>query len=103
LTTFNLASGTGDREHLPAPARIEDVRALITTPAYSPLSNGLAEGFVHAFKRDYVNVHKLRDAGSVLAQHAAWIADYQPPGSISNSNCRRRGSSARVRVPNGIR
>jgi hypothetical protein len=67
------------------------------------LSNGLAEGFVHAFKRDYVNVHKLRDAGSVLAQHAAWIADYQPPGSISNSNCRRRGSSARVRVPNGIR
>ena len=47
----------------------------ITTPAYSPESNGLAEGFVHAFKRDYVNVHELRDAESVLAQLAAWIDD----------------------------
>src|SRR6059036_3730132 len=28
----------------------------ITTLAYSPESHGLAEGFVHTFKRDYVNV-----------------------------------------------
>jgi putative transposase len=48
----------------------------ITTPANSPESNGLAEGFVHTFKRDYVNVHELRDAESVLAQLAAWIDDY---------------------------
>jgi putative transposase len=47
----------------------------ITTPAYSPESNGLAECFVHMFKRDYVNVHELRDAKSVLAQLAAWIDD----------------------------
>jgi hypothetical protein len=33
-------------------------------------------GFVHTFKRDYVNVHELRDAESVLAQLAARIDDY---------------------------
>jgi len=42
---------------------------------YRPESNGLAEGFVHTFKRDYVNAHELRDAESVLAQLAAWIDD----------------------------
>ena len=46
----------------------------ITTPAYSPESNGLAEAFVAArgtFKRDYVNGAELRDAETVLAQTRA--------------------------------
>ena len=40
----------------------------ITTPAYSPESNGLAEAFVHRFKGDYVNGGELRDAETVLVQ-----------------------------------
>jgi hypothetical protein len=41
----------------------------ITMPAYSPESNGLAEGFVHTFERDYLNIHELPEAESVLG---AW-------------------------------
>jgi transposase InsO family protein len=48
----------------------------ITTRAYSPESNGLAEAFVHTFKRDYVHGAELRDAETVLAQLAGWIDDY---------------------------
>ena len=50
--------------------------APITTPAYSPESNGLAEAFVHTFKRDYVHGAELRDAEAVRAQLAGWIDDY---------------------------
>lgn len=30
---------------------------------------------MHTFKRDYVNVHELRDAETVLAQLGSWIDD----------------------------
>jgi transposase InsO family protein len=48
----------------------------ITTPAYSPQSNGLAEAIVKTFKRDYVDGAELRDAETVLAQPGGWIEDY---------------------------
>jgi putative transposase len=48
----------------------------ITTPAYSPESNGLAEAFVGTFKRDYLAGAELRDAEAVLAQLGGWFDDY---------------------------
>jgi Integrase core domain len=44
--------------------------------SYSPESNGMAEAFVKTFKRDYVYLHRLESAATVLAQLSAWFEDY---------------------------
>ena len=48
----------------------------MTTPAYSPESNGMAEAFVNTIKRDYVPGADLSDAETVLRQLPGWIDDY---------------------------
>jgi putative transposase len=57
---------TAERQHL----------APITTPPASPESNGMAEAFVNTLKRDYVSGAVRSDAATLIAQVAAWIADY---------------------------
>ena len=46
------------------------------TPVESPESNGMAEAFVKTFKRDYVRVAALPDAGTALALIETWMEDY---------------------------
>jgi putative transposase len=48
----------------------------VTTPAYSPESNGMAEAFVNTIKRDYVGGADLSDADTVIRQLPAWLNDY---------------------------
>lgn len=47
-----------------------------TTPVQSPESNGMAEGFVKTFKRDYVFVNDRPDASTVMQALAGWFEDY---------------------------
>jgi transposase InsO family protein len=47
-----------------------------TTPVQSPESNGMAEGFVNTFKRDYVHINRLETAEQALEQLPVWFEDY---------------------------
>jgi putative transposase len=46
------------------------------TPYRSPESNGMAEAFVKTFKRDYVSIHAIPDALSLMEQLPGWFEDY---------------------------
>jgi transposase InsO family protein len=48
----------------------------ITTPAYSPESNGMAEALVATLRRDYLSDGDLSSAASVFAQLEQWFGDY---------------------------
>jgi putative transposase len=48
----------------------------ITTPAYSPQSNGMSEAFVQTLRRDYLDGADLSSATRILGQLGGWIADY---------------------------
>jgi putative transposase len=75
----------------------------ITTPAYSPESNGLAEAFVGTFKRDYLGDVDLRDAETVLANLGGWVDDYntQAPHSALGMRSPReyRAAAASTATP----
>jgi putative transposase len=48
----------------------------VTTPAYSPQSNGMSEAFVNTLRRDYLAGAELTTAAALIAQLPAWQADY---------------------------
>lgn len=59
----------------------------ITTPAYSPESNGKAEAFVNTLKRDYVGGADLTDAETVMRQLPMWLDDHNrvaPHSALNN-------------------
>ncbi len=66
----------------------------INTPVCSPQSNGMAESFVNAFKRDYVAPMDLRDARTVLEQLPAVFEHF-------NEICPH--SSLKMRLPRKFR
>lgn len=48
----------------------------VTTPAYSPQSNGMSEAFVNTLRRDYLAGADRSTAAAVLEQIPQWLADY---------------------------
>jgi len=48
----------------------------ITTPAYSPQSNGMSEAFVNTLRRDYLDGANRSTAAAVVDQVPKWLADY---------------------------
>ncbi len=49
---------------------------IVSSPAYSPESNGMAEAFVKTFKHDVVCLNRLPHAATLLASLPAWMEDY---------------------------
>ena len=68
----------------------------ITTPAYSPESNGLAEAFVGTFKRDYVNGAERRDRGNGARSTGRLDRRQQHPGAALGA-----GDAEPGRLPGG--
>ncbi len=66
----------------------------INTPVCSPQSNGIAEGFVNTFRRDYESRMDLTDAPTVLTQLAA---------AFKHFNEVRPHSSLKMRSPREFR
>ncbi len=64
----------------------------ITTPAYSPESNGMAEALVNTLRRDYVSGADLSDADTVIEQLPKWFEDYNrlaPHSALGNLSPRQ--------------
>jgi hypothetical protein len=62
------------------------------TPVESPESNGMAESFVTAFKRDYVRVNPIPDARTALLRIDPWMEDYNSEQRIPVWATAHRGS-----------
>ena len=75
----------------------------ITTPAYSPQSNGMAEAFVNTIKRDYVSQADLSDAETVIRQLPGWFADYNSvaPHSFLGQISPKTFRAQQLRTPPG--
>jgi transposase InsO family protein len=73
----------------------------ITTPAYSPESNGMSEALVHTLKRDYVDGADCATAATVLSQLSGWIEDYNEHAPHSALRYRAPRQYRRERTPKG--
>jgi len=49
---------------------------ICTTLYYSLEYNGMVEAFIKSFKRDYVRMHELPDAVTIMEQLQRWFDDY---------------------------
>ena len=48
----------------------------------SPQSNGMAESFVKALKRDYAKLANRPDSNTVIAQLQGWFDDYNSHNAL---------------------
>ncbi len=60
----------------------------VTTPAYSPQSNGMSEAFVNTLRRDYLDGADRSTAAAVLDQIPGWTTDYNGVAPHSALNYR---------------